>query len=201
MHPSTVLYVGAGTDLPLVHLPSSSHRMVCVDGQPFSEFGVLQCDCHPASENCFSRSRFLAELDQSARREGLSVTRHDGEVREYGDHVRYYTNTSIPEHIDRLRSEYTFSTLLVRGHHPHRAVMDLLAAEGNTFLGFTGTIYRFDAADDETVVHLLHTCETTRARFRMFTLVADETTRIHCAEWSDFVRHVEEHNGRLPPQW
>lgn len=193
MHLPAVLYVGAGTDLPLPHIPPS-HRLVCVDGQPFSEFGIERCncrDCHNCCNNCFARPRFVAKLDESARRMGLGGPHVDGNVREYGSRLRYHTSTSVPEHMERLRHESPCTALLVRGHHPHRTVMNLLAPRGNAFLGFPGTSYRFDAEDKETVVHLLHTCETARARFRVFTLLHDETTRIHCADWWDFVRHSQ----------
>ena len=201
MHLPAILYVGAGTDLPLAHIPST-HRIVCVDGQPFSEFGVMTCDCH-VDTNCFSRSRFLAQLDMSAKRHGLTATM-ESNVRQYGDRVRYYTNTSIPEHLDRLKCEAPFSTILVRGHHPHERVMELLGPEGNTFLGFTETMYVHDDDDeDRSIVRRLHTCEHTRSRFRMFTLVEGETTHLHCTDWFDFVRHSREYqkNGHGEALW
>lgn len=185
-----VLYVGAGVDLPLSHIPIS-HRLVCVDGQPFSEFGVEQCVCHDDT-NCFSRSRFLAHLDQSAARLGLSI-QVDSEVRSYGDRVRYYTNTSMPEHLDRLSPEAPFSTLLVRGHHPHACVLDVLSSKGNRFIGFPETMYD-DVYEHDTVIHRLHHCESTRSRFRMFTLIEDAGS-LHCADWFDFVHHAR--RGRV----
>lgn len=192
MHLPVVLYVGAGADLPLVHIPPS-HRLVCVDGQPFSEFGMLQCDCH-VNTNCFSRPRFLADLDRSASCVGLPlhVTEEDN-VRCYGDRVRYYTSTSIPEHTERLQIEGLFSTLLVRGHDPHERVLDLLQPSNNTFLGFTDTVYSHD--EETTVSHRLHTCASARARFKMFTLVGAGGTRVHCDDWFDFVRHARKCQG------
>ena len=188
MRPPVILYVGAGIDLPLSYIPST-HRLVCVDSQPFSEFGIMRCDCHEDT-NCFSRPRFLAQLDMCAWRNGLIATADAGHnVRKYGDRVRYYTNTSIPEHLDRLRGESPFSTLLVRGHHPHESVMNLLCSNDNTFMGFLDTVYHDD--EEESVIRLLNTCECTRARFRMFTLVEDDTMRMHCTNWFDFVRHTQ----------
>jgi len=189
MHP-VALYVGAGTDLtPLTHL-SSAHRLVCVDGQPFSEFGFDRCECH-VDRNCFSRPRFLADLDREARRSGLGAPRHTPEhVRAYGDNdrVRYYVNTAIPCHVARLRHEAPFSTLVVRGHHPHATVLELLAPTDNALLGFEGTSYTPDY-NEHTVVQALYACPQTRARFRSFTLVvAASNERVHCATWEDFVR-------------
>lgn len=188
MHPAA-LYVGAGTDLtPLVHL-SPTHRLVCVDGQPFSEFGTDRCACH-VDRNCFSRPRFVAELDREARRAGLGAPREEGDVRTYGvdDRVRYYTNTAVPDHVERLRAEAPLSALVVRGHHPHTAVLELLAPVDNALLGYQGTWYGDDDEED-TVVHTLHRCARTRARFRRFTLVVSASDRrVHCATWEDFVR-------------
>ena len=188
MTPAAVLYVGAGVDIPLIHIPSY-HRLVCVDCQPFSESGLSQCDFH-ANTNCFLRMRFLEELNRSAKRIGLDV--HDTNsnvVRRYGSRVRYYTSTAIPDHIERLQPEGLFSTLLVRGHDPHENVLDLLHPTDNTFIGFTGTVYSKEESD--TVIYRLNICESTRARFKMFTLVQG-TTRIHCNDWFDFVRHAHD---------
>lgn len=189
MRTPAALYVGAGTDLPLPYIPPS-HRLVCIDGQPFSEFGTEHCDCCTDS-NCYSRLQFLAHLDRSAKRIGLKMCGTDSDiVRKYDTRVRYYTNTSFPEHIDRVRPEGIFTTLIVRGHDPHKATMDLLSPSENTFIGFADTLYTPGEYDD-TVGHLLHTCQATRARFKMFTLVESATTRIHCYDWFDFVRHTQ----------
>lgn len=91
----------------------------------------------------------------------------------------------------------SFTTLVVRGHRPpHEAVLDLLSPEGNTFVGFRDTSYRDTkfrgkGHHERTVIRRLHTCDSTRARFRRFTLVYDEETRVHCARWADFVRLAE----------
>jgi hypothetical protein len=186
----STLYVGAGVDIPVAHVPTDE-LLVCVDSQPFSEFGLLRCRCHPNDDtHCYSRLRFLADLDQSASRVGLqpAVERADGNVREYGPRVRYYTNTAFPEHMSRLRSESPFTSLLVRGHHPHRAAMDMLVPRDATFIGFTGTVYSLQEEED-TVVTQLHTCSAARERFRWFVLIDDVTgCRLHCADWFDFVR-------------
>lgn len=201
MHPSVALYVGAGTDLPIGHV-APSHRIVCVDSQPYSEFGTEHCGCH-AYTNCFSRARFIADLDRTAKRKGLALRNNDeGHVRCYGSRVRYYTNTSIPEHIDRLKPEGTFSTLLVRGHDPHEHVLDLLMPSDNTFVGFTDTVYSLPDSEESSVIRRLHTCASTRARFRVFTLIERETTRIHCNDWFDMIRHchaVKKNDN--PPLW
>lgn len=77
MHPSVVLYVGAGTDLPIGHV-AQSHRIVCVDSQPYSEFGTEHCGCHIYT-NCFSRAHFIADLDRVAERKGLAL-RNNGDA-------------------------------------------------------------------------------------------------------------------------
>ena len=187
MRPPAALYVGAGTDIPLSHIPSS-HRLVCVDGQPFSEFGTLTCDCH-VETSCFSRPSFIAHLKLSASRQGLTLTMGDeSDVLCFGDRVRYYTNTSMPDHVTRLRGEGPFSTLVVRGHHPHRNVAELLHPRENSFLGFSGTLYTPRDDGENTMVNLLHECSRSRSRFRAFTLVRGDATRVHCSDWFDFVR-------------
>lgn len=185
-----VLYVGAGADLHVVtHLPREA-RLVCVDGQPLSR----RCGCS-RRPGAHARGRFLEDLDRSAGRLGLTWSSDDDDpVRLYGDRVRYYTNTSVPEHLDRIRHESPFSTLVVRGHRPHRDVVDLLSARDNVFVGFSDAAY--DACEEEEdVVSLLHSCAATRARFRTFTLVADRATRIHCQDWFDLVRHAQKKGG------
>lgn len=184
MHP-VALYVGAGIDLAAsTHLPPS-HRLVCVDGQPFSEFGTDQCDCH-VHTNCFSRPRFLADLDRSAKEIGVRLTSETTDVRDYGDRIRYYTNTAVPQHTERFRKESPFSTLIVRGYHPHVSVLELLAPFDNTFVGCHDTIYT--EFDTDTVVHALHTCPVARAKFRCYTLVLSRDERVHCDSWKDFLR-------------
>ena len=186
---SSSLYVGAGTDFPLAHLPTE--RLVCVDGQPFSEFGTARCLCHPEGvRHCFSRRHFLGDLDREARRAGLPPPRVDGDARRYGEKVLYLTNTALPDHALRVAEEGPFSCLVAKGHHPHRSALDLLLPSGNVFVGFHGTVYSKAAADEQgedTVVSALHSSRSTRDRFLVFTLVLPDG-RLHCEEWADFLR-------------
>ena len=192
------LYVGAGTDIPVSFLPT--HAVVCVDGQPYSEFGMLRCDCCDGKvDHCFSRKRFLAELDRAATEGGFAGVEVNGDVRTYSPRLKYLTNTALPDHIQRVARQGPYDTIIVRGHHPHRCVLETLGASENTFVGFESTVYRQNVndGDEDTLVNALHNSQIVRDRFRAFVFVSDDGLRLHCARWEDFVRiSVASHRRR-----
>lgn len=189
-----VLYVGAGCDTrPLAAL--SPTLLVCVDSQPFSEFGTRRCPggawgctCTPTStEHCYSRPFFLAALDDAMHKARAPLTHVQGNERRYGDRVVYRTNTALPDHVETLRAHGPFDTLVVAGHHPHASVLTLLSPE-STFVGFHGTVYYSDGEQDDTVVHRCEQRGRDDAVFARFVYVTRSGARIRTDRWSDFVR-------------
>ena len=148
-----MLYVGAGCDMrPLDDLRDDISLFVFADGQPFSEFGTMRCpgncfgcQCTPTSKvHCLSRPHFLADLDASV---GSNPSMVEGHIRWYaGRKLVYFTNTSLPEHVDRLCAYAPYDALAVAGHIPNASVATLLAPSC-TMYGWYGTVY--DASEDE----------------------------------------------------
>ena len=192
----SALYVGAGCDTrPL--FARLDQPIVCVDGQPFSEFGTKTCSCYDARHNCFSRPKFPHALDRAMALAGQELWHNVGDVRYYGDRVTYLTNTGFPEHVERVRPYGPFSTLIVAGHDPHADVLTLFPSNGCRLVGFAGTVY--DKYEDKhSLLHRLHTCEHTRARFDRFTFVASLGQQTHSPRWSDFLRVVDSETFTSP---
>ena len=131
----SALYIGAGTDTdPITKFPDIK-TFYYVDCQPNSEFGV---NYSPG----FARPKFIPNLNKKMTDIGMKFINSIDDIRTYsnGDQtVHYYTNTSIPEHNDRIKL-LEYDTLIVAGHHPHHLFLD----NNNyklKFIGFQGTVY------------------------------------------------------------
>ena len=131
----SALYIGAGCDIdPITKCPNIK-IFNYVDCQPKSEFGV---NYDPG----FARPNFLPNLHKAMTEIGMKLINTIENIIIYsnGDQtVNYYTNTSIPEHNDKIKS-LEYDTLIVAGHHPHYSFLNDNDHKLK-FIGFEGTVY------------------------------------------------------------
>ena len=142
-------YFGAGTDIrPIKFCEVDTYYYV--DSQPYSEFGLRRSKEWKDGvwtgkyTNGFSRPRFIPELDRQMASIDMELLKVEGDIRTYTDGkktVIYHTNTSIPEHCEKIRKVIEdCDTLIVSGHHPHGRVVQCFNNQV-VFIGLEGTCF------------------------------------------------------------
>ena len=94
------LYIGAGIDVDPITKCPDINTFYYVDSQPNSEFGVKY-------NSGFVRPNFIPDLNKKMFDIGMIFTGRTKNLRTYTNNihtVNYYTNTSIPEHNDIIKS-------------------------------------------------------------------------------------------------
>ena len=185
-----IIYIGCGTDVE----PQSQleyEKFVAVDCQPFSEFGILECDTVPGG---FSRPKYPSLLYQAMDTVSgvpIKITRDKHIYYCNGKLVTHLLNTSCPDHIERIIRYGPYDTILCRGHWPHADVLMSCVAGPLTFIGYAGTVWVVDDNDSEdekeSLIALLHDCETVRRRFARFIYIDGSGNRRETETWSKFV--------------
>jgi len=146
---NTLVYIGAGTDcIPLLML-DSIREFICVDCQPKSEFGTLEFET-----GIFYRHGFLQRLDAILQRLYYMPIKQEDNYLEYmnkkGKILRYYINTSFPEHLtDELRDHMrSAENLMLAGFDPHKSVLALMPQLRNIYCN-DNTVYGSEEYDSE----------------------------------------------------
>ncbi len=203
----TVLYVGAGLDVRRT-LRVTNDIVVMMDSQPFSEFGKLLCGMKRIDgSDVFSRPKFPSNVAKQLRKHGLHHELDPSNpnvwiCRRRGLHVlTYLMNTSLPSDIGDARVSCELreiTAIFVSGHHPAGVLMDAIPTRPLQFIGGDGTIFHaHDHDGDDTVVSRLHTDETTRAAFSLFTYHNFHTDgHVHVfTNWFEFTAHARVQNS------
>lgn len=209
---STAVYIGAGTLLePLEHI--NAQKIVCIDGQPFSEFGKHASwsnegpfKCLPPIPCCFQRNRFsrpnfIPNLKESAKACGLKLIKKEldkytFENKQTNQTIIYYINTAIPDDIDKVIDDiHNFEHLIVIGHDPHGEIMNC-TNKLVTFWGKPGTAYRKDLfydkfasedGDDKNIIYQLNYNDEFVNKFNYFNLLRFKGEKINFNSWDDFI--------------
>jgi len=196
----STLYIGAGIDVRRVLIDTpSNHHIIMVDSQPYSEFGKLAAIDPSSGRNLLSRPKFVKCLTNTLKRHKLefdSTISSETKLswRRSGAHVlTYFINTSIPEDIETLRPYLTqVDTLYVRGHSPHKNILDALPVRPLTFVGGCGTCYMPEEDTDEntitTLIDKLHSDSSYRDSFQLFVYITSDHGRVEHTRWVDFVK-------------
>ena len=128
----------------------------------------------------------LQTIDQNV----IDFVHDDGGVTDGAIKVRYYINTTVPEHVECLKKEIsTADMLIVAGHDPHISILDF-ANKKLLFVGFSETAFEEDEFPDKSTVmyHLHHPKHSaaTRTKFSTFTYVSPESIKTFDT-WEEFV--------------
>lgn len=146
---NTLVYIGAGTDcIPLLML-DSIQEFIYVDCQPKSEFGTKEFET-----GIFYRHGFLPRLDAILQRLSYKSIKKEANYLEYrnikGQNLKYYINTSFPEHLtDELREHMrSAENLMLAGFDAHKCILDLMPALRNIYCD-DETVYVSDEYESE----------------------------------------------------
>lgn len=194
-----VIYIGAGLDVKPIQFLSNIKDFVYIDCQPFSEFGTKIHKCTPGwcSKNClgFSRPMFLPRLKTSMEKIGMKYKKISDDELEFTNDkqlVTYFINTSMPEHIDKVKSRIKgFDNFIVMGHDPDSTVLKYTNNK-ITFWGNEYTYYRRDDLCDEinktqnNIISRLHREIKTRNKFNWFNIIKGNKV-YRFDRWSNFV--------------
>ena len=143
----SALYIGAGADMAPVRLFPAIKNFVYIDSQPQSPYGTLDYDT-----GRFYNGDFIRDVIGAAEEEGFILKRISGSYLEFvaepDRKLRYFTNTSFPEHLGPAHriAIAECDTLILAGFCPDRVVLDL-APRLETVLGTLHTVYVLDYED------------------------------------------------------
>jgi len=196
------IYIGAGTDVSPIEFLSHINDWVYVDCQPFSAFGISVHECDPewCPPRCvgFSRPWFIPDIKQEMERIGMNYKKISDNELEFtkGDKkITYFVNTSMPEHIDRVKDRIKdFDNLIVMGHDPNSCILNYTSKK-ITFWGNTETIYsKIDREDEHYDYYKDYLCfkmnrdENIRKKFHRFNII-DRCGATSFDRWTTFITH------------
>ena len=198
----TAAYFGAGTDIrPIKFCEVDTYYYV--DSQPYSEFGLRRAKEWKDGvwtgkyTKGFSRPRFIPELDQQMASIDMKLLKVEGDIRTYTNGkktVIYHTNTSIPEHCEKIRKVVEdCDTLIVAGHHPHSTVVHCFNNLVE-FIGLEGTCfssYIYDDLEKHSINNELHEGGV-RHKFKSYTYLSNQGTCHKFKTWEAFTQYATE---------
>ena len=205
------VYIGAGTDFKCFKLLDKEiKKIICVDGQPFSEYGKKASwknkdpfKCCPVMPCCFqyngySRPDFLNNLLEKARLYNFKFISKDGDkyiFESLTQTVIYYINTGMPDDINKIKDDIKdFEHIIVIGHDPNSEFMKY-SKKKKTFWGNMNTVYKKDeyydhfAKEDGEVNNLIYKLnyeEDYKNKFKTFKMIKDGDI-IEFNMWDDLV--------------
>lgn len=188
----SALYFGAGTDLRPLIFCNDIKNFNYIDSQPYSEFGLLQSNSNYNGYNGFYRPYFISDLDNSMSKNNMSLVNVDGNIRRYSDgnkNVTYYTNTSIPDHTDKVKKIIEESDyIIVAGYDPDSKILDYVKKKIH-FIGCEKTCFFEEDIPENTnsIIHRLHLKEI-QDKFSSYTFLQDNGKKSTFNTWDEFFK-------------
>ena len=154
---STYLYIGAGIDThPILHFPLTQ-VFICIDSQPFSEYGRGS-----VFDDELYRYDFVEQLIDAYAQIGFAITSRKiyhknikPELfifwnKETNQHIKYYTSTDIlydlnPELIADIQQT---TALIVSRYFPHKVLLDYIQ-KSIDFYGYDNTVWDYITSGSE----------------------------------------------------
>jgi hypothetical protein len=200
----TYLYIGAGIDIqPLLHFPLVQ-LFICIDSQPFSEYGrgsVFDTEMY--------RYYFITNLIAAYAQIGFALSSralyNDKNIqpelfvfwnKETHQHIKYYTSTDIlydlnPDLITDIRQT---TALIVSRYFPHKVLLDYIQ-QPIDFYGYDNTVWDYITADNSSILELSSTMKMfenphiSNQYIRKWFLVLEESGQIiEKTSYMDFFR-------------
>ena len=206
---SSYLYVGAGIDTqPLLHFPLAQ-VFICIDSQPFSEYGrgsvfdaeLYRYDFIETLINAYAQigfaisSRKIIDLGNNHNIQPELFIFWNNETKQ---HIKYYTSTDIlydlnPELIADIQQT---TALIVSRYFPHKILLDYIQ-QPIDFYGYDTTVWDYITADNSSGSELSSTMKMfeqlhiVNKYIRKWFLVCDETGQIiEKASYMNFSNNV-----------
>jgi hypothetical protein len=178
------IYIGSGTDITPIQNLKHIKDWIYIDCQPFSEFGIMVHECVKqckTSCNGFKRPRFIPQVIKEMERIGMTYRKISDDELEFTNEtqkVTYFINTSLPEHIDKVKGRIKgFDNWICIGHDPNYEVIKY-AAPHITFWGSTRTMYGKNDYYKNSLFYKLSEDKEIRKRFTGFNIIHNITGSI-----------------------
>jgi hypothetical protein len=195
------LYIGAGTDtLPFIHC-NWINNYICIDSQPYSEYGTLQSGTLDAHGNdTYSRPEFLDDLDVAYEKIGFRMKKSESNPRNmrwysnFQTNIFYYVNTAIPNHHYLFKHAFKdINALVVSGHDPDSILLDYTSKRLD-FIGIEGTCYDAEENPDNpnSILSRLHRGDI-QCHFSKYYFIHKDGTKKMFRLWDDFMFYYEGH--------
>ena len=205
------IYIGAGTDFKYFKLMDKEIKtIICIDGQPFSEFGKEASwtnkhpfKCCPVMPCCFkyngySRPNFLNNLLEKARLYNFKFISKNGDkyiFESSSQKVIYFINTGMPDDIDKIKDDISdFEHIIVMGHDPNSEFMKYskkkITLWGNINTVYKDTYYDIFAeedGDDNNLIYKLNYGVEYENNFEKFKMIKNDSI-IEFNVWDDFLK-------------
>lgn len=196
------IYIGAGTDVTPIQSLKHIKDWIYIDCQPFSEFGIRVHECDNTTSsgpppcrafcNGFKRPRFIPQVKEEMERIGMiyrKISEDELEFTNETQRVTYFVNTSLPEHIDKVKERIKgFDNWICMGHDPDYEAIKY-AAKHITFWGNNGTVYTKDGYYKNCLFYKIAEDEDIRKRFTSFNII-DKVNIVSYREWSEIFEYV-----------
>ena len=202
----TAVYIGAGLDFKYIDY-ININTIICIDGQPFSEFGKdtfykkILC-CFKTNINLFSRPTFIPNLIYIAKKYGYIYIKNDNDryiFKKNDKTVIYYVNTSIPEDLNKVYNDIKdFDNLIVMGHDPNSDILKATSKKinfwGNKLTSYKKDLYydKFakDNEEDNNVGYNLNYIYNFYSKFKSFNLVNCNGKISKYKTWNVFKKNI-----------
>ena len=188
------LYVGAGLDVQPIIKNKNIKIFHYIDGQPNSEFGIDEYILENG-KNAFSRPNFISNLNKQMNKNNIKLINinNNNNIRTYSNGfqtIYYYTNTSIPEHFNKI-SKYiqNIDTLIIIGYDPSSIILNNINKQ-LTFIGNSDTFYGNSEYEIEnSIIYNLHN-NNLKNKFTSFNLMNNDSI-FTFNTWKEFYKQSQ----------
>lgn len=156
------VYIGAGTDIVPVLLFDTIDEYICIDSQPFSEFGTqtyivnTNTAKHVSRDerffNDFSRRNFMENLINVMKQNYFRMVEKNDDFLLFKNNkktIKYYYSCAFPEYVTKeMKDELKdCNVLILVGHDPHKDILKYIKLP-TTIIASNNTVYRPDPTDE-----------------------------------------------------
>ena len=195
---NTALYIGAGLDTIPLQYGHWIDKFICIDSQPYSEFGILQGGLGENGYDKYYRPNFIKELNKSYRQNGfVLISCGNGNKRIYSQNKRqidYYINTSIPDHHKQNTPLFQdIHCVIVSGHDPDSVFLKY-TTQRLEFVGIEGTCFNAPQKDpfyENSLLSRLHRGEV-QYFFHKYTFLHKNGEKKEFRFWEDFLDYYDD---------
>lgn len=196
------IYIGAGRDVTPIQSLKHIKDWIYIDCQPFSEFGIRVHECDNTTSsgqapcqafcNGFKRPLFIPQVVKEMERIGMTYRKISDNELEFTNEtqkVTYLVNTSLPEHIDKVKERIKgFDNWICMGHDPDYEAIKY-AAPHITFWGNSRTNYTKSDYYKNSLFYKIAEDTEIRKRFTGFNIVY-EVGVARYKEWEDILAYI-----------
>ena len=166
-----------------------TNRMVAVyvgcghDTRPIMQFPQVRKFHY--IDSCSSESE-IGRVDVAMSSTGLNLVSTHGDIRMYKNETQtvvFHTNTSLPEHLERIKPHIQgFDTLIVSGHNTNYSVLEA-TARLVTWIGLPATNH---VPHSDGIINRLHRDECLQKKFISFIVLWRNGVKQNFPTWREY---------------